>query len=174
MSLHEKYLPVYDFSEHHQLDIKARSQVVANCVESANFRGSFLINLLTRLRGMPPSKGGIESVTRMGFVLLERDAKKEVILGLIGQFWKPSGNIIKVGSRDEFLQFNESGFLKATWNFAIRETAVDSSVLETETRIQCLGPDAKRKFARYWFFIRPFSGLIRMEMLRSIRRRAEA
>lgn len=174
MSLHEKYLPVYDFSERHRLDIKAPTEVVANCVEAASFSDSFLIKLLTRLRGMPRTQGGIESVTRMGFVLLERDAGREVILGLIGQFWKPSGNIIRVGSAVDFERFNEDSFLKATWNFAVRETTMDSSVLETETRIQCLGTYAKRKFSRYWFFIRPFSGLIRMEMLRSIRRKAEA
>ncbi len=173
MSLHHKYLPVYDFSEHHQVDIKATPRVVAGCVESAKFSDSFIINLLTGLRGMPRTNAGIESVTKMGFVLLERDAQREVIFGLIGQFWKPSGNIIRVESRDEFERFNENGFLKATWNFAVCETNTQTSVLETETRIQCLGPDAKRKFARYWFFVRPFSSLIRMEMLRSIRRKAE-
>ncbi len=175
MSLHEKYLKGFDYSEHHELGINAPAEMVADCVRSANFSDSFLVNLLTRLRGIRRSRGGIESLSNMGFVLLENDPSKEVIFGLVGQFWKPSGNIVRMAGREAFERFNDTGYLKATWNFAIRETGDRTScVLETETRIRCLGPEAKRKFARYWFFVRPFSGLIRMQMLRSIRRTAES
>lgn len=46
--------------------------------------------------------------------------------------------------------------------------------LSTETRIQYFGPAARHKFRLYWFFIGPFSGAIRVGLLRGIRRRAEA
>lgn len=46
--------------------------------------------------------------------------------------------------------------------------------LETETRVQPLGDDAARKFARYWFFVRPGSSLLRRTWLAAVRRRAEA
>jgi len=45
--------------------------------------------------------------------------------------------------------------------------------LTTETRIKCLDEDSRSRFGWYWAFIRPFSGLIRMEMLRAIKRKAE-
>ena len=35
-------------------------------------------------------------------------------------------------------------------------------------------PTARRRFARYWLVVRPFSGLIRMLVLRAAKRRAEA
>jgi len=44
----------------------------------------------------------------------------------------------------------------------------------TETRIRCTDDASRRAFLRYWRVIRPFSGLIRMEMLRSIRCAATA
>jgi hypothetical protein len=73
----------------------------------------------------------------------------------------------------EFISFNEPEFLKATWNFELTAQTDGKTMLETETRIRCLDEKAYKKFARYWFFIRPFSGLIRKEILRTVRRKAE-
>jgi hypothetical protein len=44
--------------------------------------------------------------------------------------------------------------------------------LSTETRIWCLDPASRRSFRRYWFVVRPFSGLIRIALLRAVAREA--
>jgi hypothetical protein len=46
--------------------------------------------------------------------------------------------------------------------------------LSTETRVHIEDPGSRRKFARYWRVVRPFSGLIRVSILRAAKRRAEA
>ena len=46
--------------------------------------------------------------------------------------------------------------------------------LVTETRIHVPDPASRKKFARYWLVVRPFSGLIRMLVLAAAKRRAEA
>ena len=46
--------------------------------------------------------------------------------------------------------------------------------LSTETRVHVAEPAARRAFRRYWFVIKPFSGLIRILFLRAVRRRAES
>ena len=46
--------------------------------------------------------------------------------------------------------------------------------LSTETRVHVSDPVSRRKFQRYWRVVRPFSGLIRMSILRAAKRRAEA
>ena len=43
----------------------------------------------------------------------------------------------------------------------------------TETRVQAVDAEARRKFARYWRVIRPSSAVIRRLWLRGIKRRAE-
>jgi hypothetical protein len=48
-----------------------------------------------------------------------------------------------------------------------------AATVSTETRVLCTDPGSRRAFRRYWRIVRPFSGLIRIEMLRSIRREAE-
>jgi hypothetical protein len=44
--------------------------------------------------------------------------------------------------------------------------------LTTETRVRCTDERSRRAFARYWYVIRPFSGLVRRSWLRAARRRA--
>ena len=51
---------------------------------------------------------------------------------------------------------------------------VGRSSLSTETRVHVGDAAARRKFRLYWLVVRPFSGLIRILLLRAARRRAEA
>jgi hypothetical protein len=46
-------------------------------------------------------------------------------------------------------------------------------MLATETRVLCLDDSSRRKFKLYWTLIAPFSGLIRNEALRVVKRAAE-
>ena len=108
----------------------------------------------------------------MGFVVLEHQPDQEIILGLTGQFWKASGKIQEC-TAEEFTSFNHPDFAKAVWNFKIVQQGDNHVLLVTETRIFCTTEVVRKKFARYWFLIKPFSGLIRKEMLRIIKRNAE-
>ncbi len=134
---------------------------------------SWIIRILLALRGIPASiSKGIEGWKKMGFVVLEHQVDKEIILGLIGQFWKISGKIQHCNA-EEFTSFTDPKFVKATWNFEVTPQGTNQVLLETETRIYCGDENVRKKFKRYWFFIQPFSGLIRMQMLRLIKRKAE-
>ena len=125
------------------------------------------------MRGIPrKTSSGIEGWKKMGFVILEHQPDQEIILGLIGQFWKASGGIQSFRP-EEFVPFHNPGFSKALWNFKITLHDEKHVRLETETRIFCTDEKTRSRFARYWFFIRPFSGLIRIEMLKIIKRKAE-
>jgi hypothetical protein len=171
--LQDKFLPQYQFSEKHSIQIKASAEQVFNSVLNMNFADSWIISVLFKLRGLPSGTiRGIEGLREMGFTLLETETNKEIMLGLIGQFWKPKGNI-QACNPDEFIEFNKADFAKTTWNFEIFKLDDAHVKLETETRILCMSETVRKRFARYWFFIRPFSGLIRMEILRSIKRNSE-
>jgi hypothetical protein len=45
--------------------------------------------------------------------------------------------------------------------------------LTTETRVACTDAASARRFARYWWLIRPASGTIRRSWLAAIKRRSE-
>lgn len=172
MNLHEKYLPVFDFNEVHRIKVNADEGEIFKAIQELDLNRSPLIRMLFRLRGLPASSiSGFENLVNMGFTILEMIPDREGIAGLVGQFWKPSGNI-QVLDAKEFTAFQEEGFLKATWNFRILKED-NINVVETETRILCLGASARRRFRPYWFVIKPFSGIIRKEMLKILRDHAE-
>jgi hypothetical protein len=77
------------------------------------------------------------------------------------------------GSRGTFPEKLEDGCVKAAWNIRIEEGANGTCEVSTETRIVYFGRAARHRFRLYWTFIRPFSGAIRIGLLRGIRRRAE-
>ena len=65
------------------------------------------------------------------------------------------------------------GWAKAAWSFRVDPAPGGGATLSTETRILCTDPGSLRAFRRYWRLVRPFSGVIRIEMLLAIRREAE-
>lgn len=105
-------------------------------------------------------------------MLLDEKPNEEIVIGVVGKFWQLTGNIQHIPP-DRFVKFEENGFAKAAWNFSLRSEATNKSILTTETRIRCTDESSRRKFKRYWAFIGPFSGIIRKEMLRVIKRDAE-
>ena len=168
--LQVKYLPLPHFSATHHINIRQTPEKIWPLVQQLDFGSSKLIRVLFALRGMPARMMNLGGLERGRFIRLESN-ENETIIGLIGQFWKPSGNL-QLFKPEEFVTYDEPGFLKATWSFTL--TGGDRcSVLETETRIYCTDENAKRRFRPYWFIVKPFSGIIRKEILKGIRQKAE-
>jgi hypothetical protein len=171
--LQEKYLPVFHFSEKHRIKISQTPEKIFPLANKLDFSRSRVIRFLFALRGLPATMMNKEGLSRGRFIELECIDNSEIIIGLIGQFWKPTGKLQKFEAH-EFLSFQRPGFLKACWNFQLIPQSETLTILETETRIQCLDKNALKKFSWYWFFIRPFSGMIRLQILKSIKRSAES
>lgn len=170
--LQDKYLPDYHFSEKHSTVIHKKPSDIWPIIIEGDLSGSWLIRLLFSLRGMPARMTTFKGLEEGRFIQLEQIENEELIIGLIGQFWKASGNL-QVFKPEEFTHWDKQGYLKGSWNFKLVLQG-DSTLVETETRVQCLGDNALKKFTRYWFFIRPFSGIIRKEILRGIKKKAES
>ncbi len=171
--LQHKYLPDYHFNEKHGIIISSSPSKVYSIICELDASSSWIVRVLLALRGIPrDTTAGIEGWKKMGFTVLEQKKDKEIILGLIGQFWKVSGKI-QPCTAEEFTSFNNPDFAKAVWNFEITQQGENQVLLETETRIFCPVETIRKKFGRYWFFIKPFSGIIRTEMLKVIKRKAE-
>jgi hypothetical protein len=171
--LQDRFLPNYNFSEKHSIIVNQSPEKIYALVDNLDFSGSWVIKILFKLRGMTTRMTMKEGLLRQRFIMLAQIENEEILLGLAGQFWKPDGNLQKL-TPDGFVTFQARGFLKATWGFTLTKLTGNKTTVGTETRIQCLDEVAYRKFRRYWFVIRPFSGLIRKEILRSIRKKAEA
>lgn len=170
--LHDKFLPTYHFSEKHSIEIKSPPETIWPIIDDLDFSGSWVIRVLLTLRGLSAKRINAGELERNRFIRLEEKAGDELIIGLIGQFWKPRGNLQQFDP-PAFSFFTTPGFAKATWNFKLTQHENGIMALETETRIFCTDESSRKKFSRYWLFIRPFSGIIRKEILKSVKRKAE-
>lgn len=119
-----------------------------------------------------PHPGGT-SRSHSGFTPLVVDPGRELVLGLIGQWWRlGKSQDVPVDSLATFETFDRPGFAKGTFAFSLEEEH-GRIRLTTETRVATTSPDALRAFRPYWIVIRPGSGLIRHLILRTVRSRAQ-
>lgn len=179
----DEYLPAYDVTEQHYLDIQAPVEKIYAAAYELDMSRSRWIRGLFLLRGLPAflfsrqQRGHglglhMAGLLKSGFVFLGEMPPQELVLGLVGKFWTTSGCPQRLDAAG-FQNFTTPGFAKAVWNFSLERRAAQVTRLHTETRVLCLDAVSRRRFRFYWFFIRPFSGLVRMEILRALKRNAE-
>ena len=114
----------------------------------------------------------LDAILKSGFVLLGENAPDEIAIGVIGKFWKLSGGRFCEDAAN-FAAFDRPGYAKAVWNFSLVDLGANITRLATETRVVCSDSASRVRFRVYWALIGPFSGLIRREVLRAIKREAE-
>jgi hypothetical protein len=112
---------------------------------------------------------------RFGFSILGEDARRELVVGAIGQPWRLAGGRgMAVAGGQDFAAFDQPGYAKMAANFRLDLIAGGRATgLSTETRVACTDPSSARRFGLYWRLIRPASGAIRRSWLTAIKRRAE-
>jgi len=166
-----EYLPEGDVTSRHSTTIRAAPEVIYSALSTMEVGRSPLVRVLFRLRGLGRD-GNLSQLLRRGFIPLVERPREALALGLVGQFWRVSGRILHVEPL-EFRRFHRPGMAKAVWVFLIEPMGDGTCKLTTSTRVACADLSSRRKFRLYWFFIGPFSGLIRREVLRLVRKTAE-
>ena len=165
-------MPVFDAVERHALTIAAPAAVVYGALSHVDFARSGPIRWLLRVRGLGVrGRLTLGDLTRRGFVRLAERPGSEIAFGIAGRFWTPSGGRVTLDA-DAFRRFEKAGHARAVWDFRVTAAGHGSTRLTTETRIRCVDATARRRFRVYWALVRPFSGLIRILMLRAVAREA--
>ncbi len=182
-------MPEFDVRTHHAIRIKASSQRVFDCLLTVDFDVWGLSRLLYALRKLPTlvttpqdswrrlsdfrrSHFTLDDLVATGFTILGKNVGDELVLGTIGRFWLSRGELHAV-SPEEFGKPAPAGTAKAGWNFTVSPLSNGVVELLTETRVLCADLATRRRFLAYWTLIKPFSGLIRREMLAAVRRASE-
>jgi hypothetical protein len=179
----DDFLPSFHFSERHQTLVQASPKHVYDSTRSLDFAHSPVIRWLMWLRQTPgrllrfdfENKGlgfTFDDFEAAGFIRLMDDPPNEFVLGAVGIFWKLTPQLVDL-SPEEFKSFDSPGYAKVAFNIRIDKTDTESCLVSTESRILCLDNASRRRFRLYWALIRPFSGLIRIVMLRAIRKASE-
>jgi molybdenum cofactor cytidylyltransferase len=168
-------LPEYHVRAAYGLNVAAPAATVYRALLETNLADSWVTRTLMGLRSLGRRADGpfrLRDLPRHGaFFRLGEDPPRELVIGVVGRFWAVRGGVCD-SDPESFRAPPPAGTAKAAWNFRI-EPAPDGSRLTTETRVLCADADSRRSFRRYWRVIGPFSGIIRMEALRLIRRQAQ-
>jgi hypothetical protein len=155
----DEIMPRWQFVERHEIRIAAPPARIYAAIRNVTASEIRFFQVLTAIRCMgrcrekesilhaPPAKPILDVAVGSGFRMLADDAPRELV----------------IGSR------------VAPGAFAVMNFHVDGDgLVTTETRVFARTDAARRKFAIYWRFIRPGSGIIRRSWLEAIKRRAEA
>lgn len=176
-SLIDNVLPRYDVHERHELWVPGDPQAAYAAVKDVTAAEVKLLSPLMQLRTLgrwprssDPGAPLLEELKKLGFVVLGERPGEEIVVGAIGRFWSPIGNMPR--RTQDFSTFDEPDCAKAVMNFTVRAEGAGSRIT-TETRIVGTDPASSRKFRLYWLAIRLGSGAIRRSWLRAIRRRLE-
>ncbi len=145
-----KYLPRYTYNEYHKIPVNGSVKDCFLVAKNLDMSRSFITRTLMKLRGLP-----VKDLTLQGFI-------RNIHFTYLGE------NLF-----EEFVIDASQPHLKIIWNFHFQETAKNNTLVSTETRIFCLSKRSKFFFSIYWLFVKPFSGIIRNEMLRLIKKEVE-
>lgn len=133
--------------------------------------------LPARLRGKaappPPRLVVAENIGLPGWLLLGEQPNREIAFGAVGKFWRPVIEWRDVAAGD-FGDFAESGWGKIAANFSVAPYGESHTLLSYQCRTVTTDPDARRRFLRYWWLIRPFVAHIMRATLNAIKTNAEA
>jgi hypothetical protein len=152
-------MPAYEFSERHAISVGAEPGDVDLALRGVTFGEVPLMRLLLLVRGVgrpAADETVLGAISRRSRTLADVPGEG-IVLSLGGRFWRVRGG-----------RTNEP---PAT---AVIDFRVGGGRLTTETRVHVDDPASRRRFARYWHVIRPFSGVTRILVLRAAKRRAEA
>ena len=169
----DRILSEYQFAERHTVLVHASREAVWRALHDVGGDELVLTGVLFALRTLPARLGGkqppakegpwLAAMLESGFKLLLETPGRELVLGTSGRFWE---------LRPRRRPSPDPGAAVAAMDFRLEE-APGGIVLTTETRVAVADRSARRRFAVYWAAIRIGSGLIRGDLLRAVRRRAE-
>lgn len=182
----ERFIPDPDFIELRDLEVEAVPEEVLAVIEQTDLRDPVISTLFAvrdlpnrlarRMRGGDGGRGKV-SFTNIpdvgpGWVKLGEEEGRELVLGAVGRFWKRDFGARTV-SADEFVDFDEPGYLKLAVSSRVVPLGYDQSILHYEARAEATDDEARRQFVRYWKVIGPGNDLIVRRALHRIKAEAE-
>ena len=167
----DQFLPEWTFSHRYGIVVDSGDiDAVYDIARHVDLAKSRYIPPLLKLRGLPADQlDGPAFSARMGWTELAQAPGSEFVIG----YWR-SHRTEPVYSREQFLNNTPGATQKVAFSFRFRRRGANQVEVDTETRVLCIGRRSIWTFRLYWLAIKPFSALIRKEMLKIIKNDAEA
>ncbi|MDH4066159.1 MAG: hypothetical protein OEW19_17295, partial [Acidobacteriota bacterium] len=150
----DRYLETPDAVETHRVEIRASPEEVYRALWRTDFGSSLIVKGLLGVRALPglvfgrrrPDRAArrldLAAIMAAGFGKLAEAADRELVLGVVGRFWRPTGNLLPFRP-EVFDRPVPPGLALAVWNFSVWAVDSGATVLETETRVACGDPGSR-------------------------------
>src|SRR5437660_6798770 len=98
-------MPEFDISEHHLVRVEASPERAYDAARGVDLARSRAIRALFAARGIPwlvrgrrptPGTMRLDDLVKAGFVWLAEDPPTELVLGVVGSFWRPRGGVVRI------------------------------------------------------------------------------
>lgn len=173
----QKYLPEPRHTETMRIFVNAPVDEAWKAVRYHNVSSIPWVNFLFRLRTITDifhhnkpafgdtNKGFIDEIAEHneGFIILEENPGKDVVVGAIGKFWHLNIPFESI-TADQFLTFNKKGCGKVAWSISV-EPFLTGSTICFELRTTATDEASWSKLNRYYHIIGMFSKLIRHALM---------
>jgi hypothetical protein len=120
-----------------------------------------------------PARGFLEEIVALGWQVLADEPGRAMVFGAATQPWQADVRFRGLPP-ETFAAFDEPGYAKIAWDFSVEPAGPHASIFRTETRVATTDAESRARFRRYWSIFSPGIVLIRREMLRLVKRDAEA
>jgi hypothetical protein len=183
----DRFLPAFDVTEVHQVEVDAPPEIVYDAIRQADLHDPVIDVLFTlrelptrlaeRMRGIPtprtPEIFTFEGLAKrdMPWMLLAEDRGSQLVIGSVGKFWRVDYGWRPMPAED-FASFNEPGYAKLAISLSLWPT-YGATQLHYEARIATTDVTARAHFRRYWRLIRLGDGIVRHRALGRIKAEAE-
>ncbi|MCW2994546.1 MAG: hypothetical protein JWQ18_2041 [Conexibacter sp.] len=177
----DRVLPEFAHREVHTVVVDAAPELVWTALHEVSGRDLPVTRLLTMVRGLGARGAGKPLIDRFvagGFGIVLDEPPRALAIAAAGQPWKPRGGkrIALPVAGEEVSEFVRPGFVLMAMSFGLEPLGGRGggrTRLSTETRVQPTDAAAARTFRPYWMVVRAGSGIIRHELLRAVKRKAE-
>jgi len=169
----DQFLPEFEFADTSRIEIKASSAAAFRAVKNFDLAKSTTVRWLLKMRGAKIEKLTLADLERANFGILGEKLNEELALGFIGEFKTLTSGLLKI-MPENFKNFNQPGFVKAVWNFAIAESKNARATITSEIRIHGTNAESAAKVQKSWGIVKPPTAMIRSEILQMIKAEAES
>ena len=177
----DRFLPVYEIVERHQIHVGAPAAVTLDVARDVDLQASPVVRTIIRAReiilGSTPDdrarpRGLLAEMQSLGWRVLAEVPGREVVVGAVTRPWEANVTFRAVPP-DQFAAFNEAGYVKIAWTIRADPITASESVFRTETRAVATDSTARTRFRRYWSFLSPGIIVIRWALLGPLKKEAE-
>ena len=180
-ALLDRFMPRYEIRDHHKTPVAASADVTLSAASEMDLDSCIVVRGIFKarewiLRSKPDNlarpQGLLTRMRSLGWGLLAEVPGREIVMGAVTKPWD-ANPVFRALPPDEFMAFDEPGYVKIAWTLCADPNGSSQSVFRTETRAIATDAEARNKFRWYWSLLSPGIIAIRAAMLPAVKAEAE-